>query len=277
MPMRIGVVTALTAEAKAFLAEASICDHRDGSASIKVVRWDGIEIGCLVSGMGRAQAYAAARSLIEAGARLLVSAGVAGGLDPRLSCGDAVLADRILRTGDDRAREGDWQALCPGSPQAGPLSARTHGAPAPDGFSLSDTTPARRLARGLLACVDQPVLAAKDKAALHARTRALAVDMESAGVALAAQESAIPVASLKVISDTADRELPKAVAAVIDQRGELRPAALIARIARHPTLIPAITRLARDFHRARETLQALGLPLTAALGHQFRDRIRDSI
>lgn len=271
MTIRVGVVTALAAEAQALFANASVANGPRSGASITVVRWDGLEVGCLVSGMGRARAYTAALRLIEAGAVVLLSAGVAGGLDPRLSSGDALLAERILRIGDGGVVTGDWRAIRPAHPVTS--SEDRHRARRCRGSNPGRSIPVTEPNSGLLACVDRPLLKACDKAALHGRTRALAVDMESAGVALAAYEAAVPVAALKVISDAADRELPKAVASVIDARGQLRSAAVIAQLARTPALIPLVAELARDFNRARETLNAIGLPLVAALARECGDSI----
>ena len=73
----IGIVTGLVEEAEA----------------LRAVRPD---LHILCHGVGPRRARRAAEALADQGARLLVSAGIAGGLDPARGPGDVVISDRIL-------------------------------------------------------------------------------------------------------------------------------------------------------------------------------------
>ena len=119
-------------------------------------------------GPGRSRAAHVADSALARGAEALVSWGLAGGLAPGLRPGTLVLPKRVL--GPDGAgfeTDAVWRARL-----AAALGPR---------FRLADGP--------LLADGDAPADRA-DKAAAAARTGAVAVDMESAGVGAAAAAAA---------------------------------------------------------------------------------------
>ncbi len=179
-----------------------------------------VEIG----GGTEAGAAAAAARLIGQGVRSLVSFGLAGGLDPTLSPGAIVVPDVIL-SGD-----GHW----PADPRLAAGLGRVAGAL----FSGGDV-----------------VARAAEKRALHARTGAAAVDLESAAVAEAAARHAIPFAALRAICDPASRSLPLAALAALDSEGRIGMRRVMTAALSRPGEFPSLLALATDAARARRALR----------------------
>ncbi len=168
-----------------------------------------------VSGGVAGAAADGARAHIAAGVRALVSFGLAGGLDPSLSPGDLVGGTFV------------WRADRP-----------------PIGAAALDSE--IRLVAGGVAGVDRPVMSAAEKAALHAASGAIAVDMESHAVAAVAAAAGLPIYVLRAIADPAARTIPSAALAGLGADGRRRPLAVLARLLVHPAQIAAIVQLAGD-------------------------------
>ena len=154
------------------------------------------------TGMGPARAAAAARELAARarGSRAVAIAGFAGALDPALHPGDLVVATEV-RTPDDRSFP------C----SSGPLIAALRG--------LGLTAHA-----GPIASADHLVVGGER--AVLAATGAIAVDMESAWLAEAAEGR--PLGVLRAIVDTVDREVRrplKTATGALDAYRALRRAA----------------------------------------------------
>jgi len=156
-----------------------------------------------------------ARRHVAAGVRALVSFGLAGGLDPALAPGDLV---------------------------AGTFVWRGDGAPIDTAALESEIG----VIAGGIAGVDDPVVSVAGKAALHAETGAVAVDMESHAVAAAAAAAGLPVFVLRAIADPAARTVPKAALAGLGPDGRRRPLAVLAKLLANPAETAAVIRLARD-------------------------------
>jgi adenosylhomocysteine nucleosidase len=176
-----GVVTALEFEAR------SLCNTGDGA----LIR---------VAGIGAEHAARGARALVAAGARALLSWGVAGGLDPALSCGTAVLPAEVLHQKQRFASHRQWRERLLG---------------ALDGHV--------RCVTGALLTSDVAVASTAQKAGLFHATGAVAVDMESAAVAAVAADHGLPFLALRVILDGAHDSLPASVTRAFDPATRARP------------------------------------------------------
>ena len=99
-----------------------------------------------------------------------------------------------------------------------------------------------RVILGPIAAGDVMVVDAAAKAALHARTGALAVDMESHVAAHFAANRGLPFAALRVISDGADRALPRAAQAGMKKDGGIDVLAVLKALARDPRQLAALIR-----------------------------------
>jgi hopanoid-associated phosphorylase len=165
--------------------------------------------------------------------RGVISFGVAGGLDPTLKSGDVVVATEVL-AGDDR-----WLA----------------------GFSFNEDLIAsvglgrRRVVRGLLAGAEKVVSASHVKAAMHSKTGAAAVDMESHIAADYAAKARLPFAALRVISDPASRGLPALAASAIKPNGDIDLRKVMHGIVRDPLALRDLVSTGLDFNRALRSLR----------------------
>jgi adenosylhomocysteine nucleosidase len=183
--------------------------------------------------MGAAAAAKAARALVDAGASSLMSWGMAGGLDPSLAPGAIVLPDEIVSV------DGTVH------PTAAPWRQRLTGA-------IEQPSIAGRLLTSRTA-----VGSREDKAALFRETGAVAVDMESLAIAEVAQSSALPFVAIRVIVDTAEDSLPRAVTAAADNEGHLRIGRLLGALARSPGELGSLLRLQKRYRIANQSLAAV--------------------
>lgn len=185
------------------------------------------------AGASQERAEKCAARLVSEGAELLISFGIAGGLDPAYKTGDIIVASSVkLAQGselvfDERQRDRLISLL---------LNA---------GFSVW---------AGMILGVDQVIADPQEKSILHHRTSAAAVDMESAGVAQAAFRHNVDFLALRVIADTADEVIPSSALGAISDTGEAKPWPVIKGLMRHPTEIPKIRKLAKSSRIAHATL-----------------------
>ncbi len=149
----------------------------------------------------------------------VISFGLCGALSAALTCGDLVMATRVLDGAE--AFEAD-----------GALS--------------------RRLSVRLAHAVHGPMLGsaaivgeARDKAALASLTGAIAVDMESHLVARAAKAAGAPFAVVRAVSDRAADTLPRAAQAGFRPDGAVDVPAVIAALIRRPWELPALVATAQ--------------------------------
>ena len=217
METRIGIIAALPREVSGLLDHLDILDREiSGGLQVTCGRYEEKEILVLISGVGIKKARAAAGILIHRHRPdLILSAGFAGGLDPSLSLGDAVIPSRIID--QSGARIDSPQDLHAKLLQAHPGAA-----------SGSILTTPRFIP-------DQ-----SEKMDLFRRHNALAVDMESMAIAGEAMAARLPHLALRVISDTADQTLPP-LSGFLDSQGEVSPMRAVLYFARHPRrLIPTL-------------------------------------
>jgi adenosylhomocysteine nucleosidase len=165
---------------------------------------------------------------IASGASGIVSFGTAGGLTPPLAPGDWVVAEAIVTDAQRWPADPVWSAK---------LLAR-----------LPHAT------RGPIAGVDLPVAGAAAKLALHDRTGAVAVDMESHIVARVASAHGLPFVACRVIIDPANLTLPPAALVAMRGDGGVNLPAVLGSLARRPSQLPLLLRLALDARGARAAL-----------------------
>jgi len=143
---------------------------------------------CLVkTGVGRKNAAAAARAICaDLRPGLVIIAGAAGALDRTLRRGSVVVVERILRENSTE------QIACPLEWAGRALSAlRASGLQVQAGSCCQAYTFLHR---------------SSEKQALHAKTGAHAVDMESFALASEFQRAGVPFVDIRVVSDSARRD-----------------------------------------------------------------------
>ena len=100
------------------------------------------------------------------------------------------------------------------------------------------------------------VASATAKAALYARTGAVAVDLESAAVARIARRHGLPFAVLRAVCDGAGRDLPRAALVALDGAGRIGGLRVAWAAATRPWELVDLIRLGGDAARARHALVA---------------------
>lgn len=167
-----------------------------------------------------------AENLANDGAAALISFGLAGGLDPRLDAGAALVPRRVLHQGSVYDCDPGLLRLLQGA----------------------------GLAVDLLLAGDTVVGTVADKHRLWTDTKAAAVDLESGAVAEVAAARGLPFAVLRAVCDPARRNLPSAAIDALDQTGRVAPMKMAGILARHPQQIFGLIALGRDAARGRKAL-----------------------
>jgi nucleoside phosphorylase len=177
-------------------------------------------------GMGARAAETVCDWLLPQRPPLVLLTGFSGGLAPDLKVGDVVVADRVRD-----------------------LAGWDHP------VSLSIPIPGTRV--GAILTTSEMVSRPEQKGNLHQQTGALAVDMESAAIALCCGGAGIPFAVVRVISDDARMCLPPELPHLLD--GErLLVGAFLRALLRRPRLLGELLTLARTTrHAATALCQAL--------------------
>ncbi len=226
----IGVVAALAAEARHLTgATATAAAGRGAGAGSR----DAPGILVEISGMGGAGAARAAQRLVSRGATALASFGLAGGLDPSLSCGRIVLPAQVV------------------SADGGSLGTDTHWRTSLT-LALAAHAP---VAVGKLLTRERAIGSPGEKQAAFRATGAAAVDMESFSVAEVAAERKLAFMVVRVIVDTAEDTVPSSVLAGTDAGGQVHLWPLVRSLLRTPADLGALLKLAARYRRANASLR----------------------
>lgn len=212
----VGIVCGLKSEAAAV------------RASMKAAGIDETKARIGVSGANAARAEEIAQGFLGDGARAIISAGLCGGLDPKLKSGDIILGERVV------------------SAQGDIVIADKRLAAAADRFSP------RHVA---IFGSDEIVDSVEKKEALYRRYAAETVDMESHGAARAAAKAGIPFIAIRVVADAATRALPKAALRAVTPSGGVNVFNVLAECVKSPQQFEQIAGLGRDSGVATETLR----------------------
>ena len=218
----LGIIFALPIEAHTF--ERRVCDTKkyqgqkcvvfEGRISDRPVVWT-------ISGVGQEAATRAARLVID-GHRphTLVTAGFAGALSPNLEHATVLVPDRILDANQQCIYQAD-------------RSNRT--------FWPGDKVVNSRIT---LITVDSIITSKEKKARLRQETHADLVDMESAAVAIVAQDTDVQFLAVRAISDTSEETLPPEVSRLSQPQSPLhRFGAVLAAITRRPRAVSDLWKL----------------------------------
>ena len=164
----------------------------------------------------------------RAGARGIISFGVAGGLSPLLKPGDVVVASSVVTARGSFATDSRWSHSL--------QNALTHAV------------------SGAIFAADATVMTVLEKEALWKGTGAAAVDMESGAAAEVANYHKLPFAVLRVIIDPAHRSIPISAAVGARENGTTDALAVIRSLMQRPGDLGEIIRLADDARKANRSL-----------------------
>lgn len=237
VPADVGVVAALSIEIAPFLARLKDVRKYASDRHTIVEGLCGPKLVTLiVAGPGRVASRRGAELLLAGHRpRWILSAGFAGALDPTLGRNQIIRPHEILDLEDRLTRV----ESCPGDPDEGPPPLT-----------------------GRLLTVDSIVRTAAEKAELRERTGAVAVDMETAAVAQLCAERSVRFLSLRIISDTADVDLPPEIASILGPTGGYRVGAALGAIWKRPSSLKEMFRLREH---ALESSRRLGGVLASAV------------
>ncbi len=229
--MRLGVVAALSAEAGCLAGRGGLKENLFKAAISSPQQLSG-NLWLMISGIGGMQAERAAQRLIEDGADALLSWGCAGALSTHLQAGDLLIPVAVQAAGGgDFMTDSGWHArLC------GALSGSAN------------------LATDALFSSDVMVAAPQQKQVLRHSSGAVAVDMESVSIAMAARRAQIPFMAIRAIVDDSDTAIPACINSAMDRYGNVHAARMLRLLVKHPSLWPRLMRLGRQFKAARSTL-----------------------
>ena len=158
----------------------------------------------------------------------IASIGIAGALAPDLRPGQWVVARAVLDRTEALPADRAWTDR---------LAARLPGT-----------------VEGTFLGIDAMVAEETDKAALHAATKAIAVDMESHVVARVAARHGRPFAAARVICDPAHRTLPPAARVGMRPDGRMDVRAVLRALIIEPGQLPDLMRTAWEAERAFRSL-----------------------
>jgi adenosylhomocysteine nucleosidase len=181
-----------------------------------------------------------APSLDGLAAPLVISAGVCGGLDPRLGAGDLVVPARVL------AADGAALSVTPGA------------------HARAVVLAGPGVEAGVLATSSSVVATPADKAALRAATGAAAVDMESAPILAAARAAGTAALVVRAVSDDAAASVPPALAALVSREGRVRGGRALLLALTQPQTLPRAFALRRGGRRALAAVARVLAGLLAA-------------
>lgn len=166
----------------------------------------------------------------------LISAGFGGALDPQLAIGDLVIAENFS------SRE---------------LLLSPH-------LQLGDLP----VYAGNLLTSGSMIENASDRSARATESGAIAVDMETEHIAAACAAHAVPILSIRAISDTEAAPFPAPAAVLFDvERQKTNLARLAFYLAAHPTKVARVIAFRKQIGLARESLTAA---LNALMRHDLR-------
>jgi adenosylhomocysteine nucleosidase len=222
---RLGIITGLRSEARLLGAGQNEANHL-----------------IHIAGADSDRAAALAEQSIAQGVDGLVSFGLAGGLDPKLSCGDVLLPETIVLGDRVCSVDASWR------------------------YNLSASLVSLFRVRGGAIAGSTIILASiADKARLFETSGAVAVDMESHAIAAVAAAHGIPFIAVRIVADPSGQSVPSWMTGVIGADGRVKPAAVLSGLMSHLFDLPDLIRLARH---NRKSLKGLGR-VALAVGRDF--------
>ena len=202
-------------------------------------RMGDVPVALAASGIGMRRARESARRVFD-GLRdldLVIVTGVAGALADHLGIGGLVVADRLITRPGDAAQPHQVVKIAPDWLAA---------------VSTALTAAALPFTVGAILTVKFPLTTESDKRRAGHESGAVAVDMESAVIALEATARGVPCVCLRTIMDTVEHEL--AGAGLADEEGNVRMLAAAAALIRNPRMVGGVIRLVRNLRQATNAM-----------------------
>jgi adenosylhomocysteine nucleosidase len=240
-PADVGIVAALPMEMAPLLLRLKATRKFSGPKwSIVEGELDGRVVATLVTGMGVDRARRGAEILMAGHRpRWLLSIGFAGALDLALARDDVILGDRHID---------GTEAAAPTIENPLTLKHPT---------SAASSKPGRRVLAGPIVTIDRVLRTAAEKAELHARTGAMAVEMECHALAQLCAERGTRFLAVRVISDDAAGDLPPEILTIVGPTGSFRLGAAVGAVWRRPSSVKDLWTLREHANEAADRLGAV--------------------
>jgi adenosylhomocysteine nucleosidase len=199
------------------------------------------EIIGVATGIGFTRTETAARRALDLfpDAELILGTGVAGALSSGLGAGDLIVPDRILSSRSEA--DVSEQVAVIDDALLNELGRRLRTA----GISFST---------GALLTSHRVLGTSAEKRAMMQTTGAIAVDMETAALALEARARNLRFAVVRAIMDSVDDEVVGAEMA--DESGNVRPFRAANFLLRNPSVVTRLPRMMQSLNRATRSLAA---------------------
>ena len=186
--LKIGILTGLTAEARALGKPSDSFSVVTSAANV-------------TRGLSRLE------DLINNGANVIGSIGVAGGIKHGFKPGQIILATEVIDCSSKSELPKDNDARAEESPNMIKFEADKAW------FSKIENLFGEDLESGIILGVDKPISEPSAKRLLHESTPGVAVDMASHIVGLLATQAGLPWFAIRIISDPVERRIPDAALA----------------------------------------------------------------
>ena len=238
-----------------------------------------------ISGANTKKTKEVAERLISSGSEVLISIGLAGGLDPRFGPGSLILADQVLLAepsifGEKKVSTmsdlGDIFSFRESSNLANSHESAIKNIDSVGIIFDTDKGLNRKLlgllnvevTRGLIMGVDKAITTPRDKIRMFGMTGCLACDMESHVIAKVANSAGIPFIVLRVVCDPSNRYIPKCALKSLTDKGRTSYSGVIAEVCLRPWELPDLLSVWYDSRIAFKALSnaaRMSLPLFEAL------------
>ena len=237
MKTLLGLLVAMPGEARALLGRGR-WNREAGHPFRRIPLYDDMDLLCVQSGIGTANARSNSRWLIHQGVSALVVSGVSGGLERSLGPGDLIVADSVMEAG----KGGKYRFWKPDPPSA----EQAHTILVAGGLQAY---------HGAVLTTDMAVLSTDTKRQLFDRTQALAADMESAAAARAATEANLPFFVLRTVCDTAGQSVSGDLFDCLDEKGRLQRPLFLRKFLQKPSLLFDLHSTGKNFGTALAALK----------------------
>jgi adenosylhomocysteine nucleosidase len=203
-------------------------------------------ISILLTGIGRKNAEKSVREFLAGNApELVLTCGFAGGLNPDLKLGDVVFEIPEPFSISSRSR-GD-------EAQINEISETPHVV----SYGLREKLPAAGAKPARFFCANRIAVTVAEKKKLRDESGADAVEMESGAIHAICREHGIPCATVRVISDTANEDLPLDFNALAKPDQNLDYGKLAWAVLKSPGKIGALLQLQKQTRFAAEQLASV--------------------
>lgn len=235
MPRPIGLVVAFPQEIKHFLKHLDIDDIvKENGIKIYETHFSKHNIVIAICGLGKQNARKATNHLMKTYyPQGLISTGFSGALVTGIKPGVVILPERILDLSYDETVKKNFQ-----------IEQDWWKNQLWDAMNFS----------GVLLCTDKIITESQKKLYLGKEYHAVLVDMESAAVAAVAEENRIPFCAIRVITDTANENLPLDFNEFIDDKNNLMINKILLSILSHPSRIKSLFQILKTSRFAAKHL-----------------------